>query len=136
MQHNILYFRYIVTTVTLDTEEGEGHERLILNQVAEKDMKHKLDSQTVFTGKDDLMTMTITIYADNGEEIVGVKKYIRHMIYDSHNHSGTVSPKNGVVTNGRHNSLVKGRAIHCLQIQYISVIVPTLGPPKNGHYKQ
>ena len=110
MQYNLYsksYFRYIVTTVTLDTEEGEGHERLILNQVAEKDMKHKLDSQTVFTGKDDLMTMTITIYADNGEEIVGVKKYIRHMIYDSHNHSGTVSPKNGVVTNGRHNSLVK-----------------------------
>ena len=105
MQYDILYFRYIVTTVTLDTEEGEGHERLILNQVAEKDMKHKLDSQTVFTGKDDLMTMTVTVF-EQGEKIFGTKKYIRHQPHESKVPSGTCSP-NGVIGNGRPNSLIK-----------------------------
>ena len=110
MQPNVLYFRYIVTTVTLDTEEGEGHERLILNQVAEKDMKHKLDSQTVFTGKDDLMTMTVTVF-EQGELLVGTKKYIRHQPHESKVPSGTCSP-NGVIGNGRPNSLRKASTQH------------------------
>ena len=86
---------------------GEGNERLILHQIAEKDMKHKLDTKTVFTGKDDMMTMTITAYHE-GQKIVGTKKYIRHQIHESKVPSGTVSP-NGIISNGngRPNSLLK-----------------------------
>ena len=103
--------RYIVTTVSLDVEGGEGNERLILTQIAEKDMKHRLDSQTVFMGKDDMMTMTITVFADGGEKIIGSKKYIRHQIHASHNPSGSTSPNGSTppISNGRHNSLLKGK---------------------------
>jgi len=97
--------RYIVTTVELDLEGGEGNERLILHQIAEKDMKHKLDTKTVFTGQDDMMTMTITAFHE-GQKIVGTKKYIRHQIHESKVPSGTVSP-NGIIPNGRPNSLLK-----------------------------
>ena len=86
-------------------EPGEGNERLILTQIAEKDMKHKLDTQTIFTGKDDMMTMTVTAFHE-GEKIVGTKKYIRHQIHESKVPSGTVSP-NGIIPNGRPNSLLK-----------------------------
>lgn len=86
-------------------EGGEGNERLILHQIAEKDMKHKLDTKTVFTGQDDMMTMTITAFHE-GQKIVGTKKYIRHQIHESKVPSGTVSP-NGIIPNGRPNSLLK-----------------------------
>ena len=88
----------------MDLDGGEGNERLILNQIAEKDMKVKLDSQTVFTGKDDMMTMTVTVFTDAGE-VTGNKKYIRHHIHQSHDTSGTTSP-NGHKANGRPNGLL------------------------------
>ena len=98
----LLYsFRLIVTTLSLDDSDGEGYERLILDQTAEKDVKANLDSQTVFTGDDDTMTMTTTIYAKEGP-IIGSKKYIRHQIHDSHTPNGTCSP-NGNQMNGRVN---------------------------------
>ena len=84
----------------MDLTEGEGNERLILNQIAEKDMKVNLDSQTVFTGKDDLMTMTVTVFT-KGEPIIGVRKYIRW----KQGGSGTCSP-NGTQVNGRPNGLM------------------------------
>jgi hypothetical protein len=100
-----IYFRFIVTTVSLDLEDGENNERLILTQMAEKDMKHHLDSQTVFMGKDDLMTMTVTVF-EQGEQIIGTKKYIRHQPHESKLPSGASSP-NGVIGNGRPNGLKK-----------------------------
>ena len=78
----------------------EGSERLILTQVAEKDMKVKLDSQTIFSGKDDMMCMTITVFTD-GSPIVGTKKYVRHHIHGSHTSSGTCSPNGTHSVNGR-----------------------------------
>ena len=97
----VLFFRCIVTTVSLDDNDGEGEERLILDQVAEKDMKANLDSQTVFTGDEETMTMTTTIYAKTGP-IIGSKKYIRHQIHDSHTPNGACSP-NGNQMNGKVN---------------------------------
>ena len=68
-------------------------------------MKSNLDSQTVYTGRDDLMTMTVTVF-EKGEQIIGTKKYIRHQPHESKVPSGTCSP-NGVIGNGRPNSLKK-----------------------------
>lgn len=73
-------FRVVVTTVSFDDEAGEGHEKLILEQIAEKDLKYNTDSTVVYEGDGDVMTMTLTVNSKDGP-IVGTRKFLRYIPY-------------------------------------------------------
>jgi len=75
--------RIVVTTLTHDYDDveanGEGVDRLILDQVAEKDLKFAADSSVVFQGNgDDVMTMTMTVFGRPNGPVVGHRKFLRY----------------------------------------------------------
>ena len=61
---------------TDDKEDNEG-ERLILHQVAEKDVIYKYDSETIFEVKNGDMVMTITVQGEEGP-ISGTRYFSRY----------------------------------------------------------
>ena len=103
----------VVTTVKLDEEGGEGHERLVLDQVAEKDLLYRADSSVVFEGdgSGDVMTMTLTIQPSDHsqEQVVGSRKFIRYHAQELPHHNGG---HNG--HNGHHHSTTENG--HTLQV--------------------
>ena len=74
------YIRFTLTTASLvkdmDRENNEG-EQLILQQVAEKDVHNKSNSETIFEVKDGNMVMTITVQSNEGP-ISGSRYFTRY----------------------------------------------------------
>jgi len=71
--------RVVVTTVTFDESAGEGNERLILDQVAEKDLLHRADSR-VYIESDghNLMKQTIVVFRRGEKPVRGIKRFARY----------------------------------------------------------
>ena len=71
--------RVVVTTMTFDESGGEGHERLILDQVAEKDLLHRADSRVYIEGDGrDLMKQTYVVFRRGQKPVRGVKRFARY----------------------------------------------------------
>ena len=69
----------MVTTVTFDETGGEGNERLILDQVAEKDLLHRADSRVYIEGDGpDLMKQTYVVFQRGQKPVRGTKKFARY----------------------------------------------------------
>ena len=73
-------FRIVITTVRLDEEGGEGHEKLILEQRAEKDLKYNKDSLVSYEGDGDVLNQTMTVFTKEGP-VVGYRKFLRYIPY-------------------------------------------------------
>ena len=65
---------------TEETEENDGV-RLVLNQVAEKDVEFHLDSEIVFEVCDGQMVMRTTVYTSNGP-ISGTRQFSLYNLDD------------------------------------------------------
>ena len=62
-----------------DESGGEGHERLILDQVAEKDLLHRADSRVYIEGDGrDLMKQTYVVFRRGQKPVRGVKRFARY----------------------------------------------------------
>ena len=65
--------------MTFDESGGEGHERLILDQVAEKDLLHRADSRVYIEGDGrDLMKQTYVVFRRGQKPVRGVKRFARY----------------------------------------------------------
>ena len=75
--HIISLNRFVVTTVSCDS--SRGNECLILCQVAEKDVYWNFDSQVIYQGEGDNLTMTIKVKTDKGY-FLGTQHFTRYTI--------------------------------------------------------
>lgn len=57
-------YRLVVTTVTFDHDE-----RLVLDQIAEKDLRHCADSCVIWEGKGDILTQTCIVHPGTEHEV-------------------------------------------------------------------
>jgi len=70
-------YRLVVTTVTLDQDE-----RLILDQVAEKDLRHCADSCVIWDGKGEILTQTCIVHPGTENEVIMGSGFILKAIND------------------------------------------------------
>jgi len=71
--------RVVVTTLTLDESAGFGMERLILDQVAEKDLLHRADSRAYIEGDGpDQIKVSIIVFQRDQKPIRGFKVFTRY----------------------------------------------------------